>query len=156
MVRANAVTPGASGDQIETMLKSWVGPFEAAGFDIVMMDAVVNTRQIPGEPTSSYRIAERLATLGVSFVHEGACRVCPTAYPWHDGRFGSVQAPPDRVASNIPGYFNTSCHETASEHFLWLQGSIPVAERLSLQHYELNDGRNVVMEFAKTGLGYKS
>jgi len=128
---------GLTHGQVGTVLKRWTAPIIEAGFDRVQLDSsgAVSTYS----PQTALEWAQYMLEEGLRVDVETTEVVTPSAFPWFNGRFGVVEMPEARVARSGPGWFNASCPGVAVRRFLWLQGSIPTADRIEAVRRELSD-----------------
>lgn len=146
----DAFTPQTAEKIVQRTLTAWKGPLLRAGFDWVMFDSVTATEQWPGKEGPCMRLAESLLLDGVKVAGETIPAVTPGCFAWASGRFGMVASPEDRAYRSGAGYFNRACVGTATRRFLWLQGSIPPIQRVTMLQTELADpnGDDPITDFA--------
>lgn len=143
-----AYTPTSPRSVKAAVLKSWTDPIVAAGYTHVAVDGSAVTQQLPGETTPTYDWAEHLLSLGIGFIVETLEWVCPTSVLWFNGRFGCISSDHDRMIRGGNSWFHRGWTGCTTRRYLWIQGSVPPADRVALTAKELEDanGDQVIVD----------
>lgn len=130
----------------DARLDALILPWKAAGIDFWALDGAGVIDPQTGESTvDAFYFAERCLFHGILPVVEPHGPVHPRLSRWYDGRMGAVsmhwpesggyhpQGPGWHNAVNGKGWHGPAWpNASLREHFCWLQGSVPLAERVGL------------------------
>jgi len=133
---ASSITSATSYYTRTKTLKAWGKPIIDAGYTRVQLDAAAATSQInevgKKERNAAMWFAEYLLEQGIAVDIETFERVTPALFDWFNGRFGIIASSHDWEKRSGAGWFNASCVGTNTRRFVWIPGSVPVQDRISI------------------------